>query len=368
MAQSPFSNMVLTFPDQGLKTKVIIDPSKPIMGSAAIFAGATAIKNGANIAQIGSTPPAAGQVLGALSATTLAWVNADLPFFSNIIYVNTAGSDLTGTGTAASPFATVSHAMSTITTGSPNNRFAIMVGPGDFTEPFSLKCNVTVIGTANSTFLSGDIDINNDTWFDPGGINAGQASFKDCVLIGTNLVFDYSAQQSGAGSLNFIQTAFVNTPIFTGFTGNNQNRLFSAIIIQSVTSTGCTDIWNSPVFLAGGTYTLNSSLTGNTQAIMIGGGVGALVVQYTAGPNTVGATLYGTVIIGAITVDGASASVQATADCITTAPIVLNGGTMTLLTPSLGVNYAPAVPANWVVQPTTVAEALDMLAAKVGPV
>jgi heme oxygenase len=30
--------------------------------------------------------------------------------------------------------------------------------------------------------------------------------------------------------------------------------------------------------------------------------------------------------------------------------------------------YAPAVPGNWVVQPTTVQAALDMIAAKIGPV
>jgi hypothetical protein len=31
-------------------------------------------------------------------------------------------------------------------------------------------------------------------------------------------------------------------------------------------------------------------------------------------------------------------------------------------------SYTPAVPGNWTVQPTTVAQALDMIAAKIGPV
>jgi hypothetical protein len=381
-----FSNVVLNFPDQGVKTKVIIDPSLPTTRSAAIYGtsspqtmsnktitdstnivAASMLRNGTNLATLGPAAPTAGQVLAATGPNTLEWTAGSFPFASVVIYVDENGSDATGDGTAGAPYRSISQAMAAITDASLENRYAIAVSPGNFPENFSIKANVTVVGTANISYITGAIDINDPSWNDPGGALQNQSGFKDCVLIG-QMDFDYSAQQSGAGSLNFIQSVFVSSPVFTGYIGNNQNRFLNGTVISNIFSAGCADTWGNTAFFGGGTYFLTSSAGGNTSAMLLGGGGGVISAVYSAGANTVSATLLSFVTLGSIIVDGASASVSATSDCIQSAPTVGGGASFVLLTPAFSVGYTPTTPANWNVQPTSTQEALDMLAAKVGPV
>lgn len=381
-----FSNVVLTFPDQNLRTKVIVNPALPIAGSAAIFGSqspqtlthktitdatnnvaANALRNGTNIVNLGNLAPVTGQVLSAVNANTLTWTNPVTSFVGNVIYVNLTGSNVTGNGSVNAPFQTVAHAMSTIVSTGPTDLYTIIVGPGWYADGFSLKANVTVAGTALQTYLTGNIDINDASWLDPAGLIQNQSAFINCILIGT-LTFDYNAQQSSAGSINFVQAVLVNVPTFTGFAGNNQNRFIVAIVINGVISSGCTDIWEAPTFF-GGTYSMISNANGNTSAIMYGGGGGGMSIVHTAAnPHTVSATLNGFAVSGSLTVDGASASASVTADCLLTPPTILAGGTVTLLTTAQFVSYTPAVPGDWTVQPTTIAQALDMIAAKITPV
>lgn len=63
-------------------------------------------------------------------------------------YVTATGSDVSGDGSLAKPYATVSAALASITDASPTKRYAIHVAPGNYTESsgLALKANVFVIG------------------------------------------------------------------------------------------------------------------------------------------------------------------------------------------------------------------------------
>src|SRR5690606_29656035 len=90
-----------------------------------------------------------------------------LPAAMQIVYVNKAGDDLTGDGSECRPFLTVTAAMASITDASPVKRYAIMIGPGSYTEPLiHLKANVQLIGASTLlTRLSIPFDILDPSWF-----------------------------------------------------------------------------------------------------------------------------------------------------------------------------------------------------------
>jgi len=81
------------------------------------------------------------------------WVNitlaASLP---KIVYVTIEGSDITGNGTVSRPYATIKHALSTITDASSINPYTIIVSPGIYTEdnPVNLKSYVSLRGSGGT--------------------------------------------------------------------------------------------------------------------------------------------------------------------------------------------------------------------------
>jgi hypothetical protein len=381
--------MVLNFPDQGVRTKVIIDPNRPSTGSAAIFSSsseqiltnktivdqsnvvaASALRNGPNVAYLDLVAPAAGQVLTATSSSVLGWADAASPsLVSTSVYVDVNGSNVTGTGSSTAPFQTISHAMSTITTASPTNRFVMYVGPGLYSNSFSLKANVQIIGAANNnTRIGGAIDLNDASWLDPSGANDNRSGINNCTLFGV-MNFNYTTQQSGAGKLFFTFTYFNTAPTFTAYRAINQNRFTSCLMFAGYNNSGCNDLWLHSVSV-GGNIALTSNADCSTVTTFLGGVVtGNLTVTYTAAnPHTVSASLDSCVVQGTVTVTGASASATATVDSLYSAPVLTSGGTCVLKTPATALAYTPAIPGNWTVPPTTVAAALDMIAAKITPV
>jgi len=90
-------------------------------------------------------------------------------------------------------FFTVTAAMASITDASPIKRYAISIGPGNYTESlFHLKANVQLVGTSTLlTRLNIPVDFNDPSWF--GDLNVEKRSgFADLSLLTGPLNFDFS--------------------------------------------------------------------------------------------------------------------------------------------------------------------------------
>ncbi len=101
------------------------------------------------------TAPGSGESAGREPDGSSNWVSnlAPTPGYSNVaptadIYVSTSGSDTTGNGSSAAPFATINKALSQVATGG-----TIHVEAGTYTEGFSVlnKTDVTIQGTGTTT-------------------------------------------------------------------------------------------------------------------------------------------------------------------------------------------------------------------------
>jgi len=348
--------------------KTIIDPSNNV--------AAGSLLNGTNVAVLGSIAPMAGQVLTATSSNALSWITPGGDGLSQLqqVYVNAGGSDTTGNGSQGNPYATISKALTMIVDATPFKRYSIMVGPGNYTDNFSLKANVGITGQFQLiTRIGGQININDPSWNDPAGNNDNRSGFTNVALTGSSLTFDFTAQASGAGKLYFQNTSFNVGPTFTAYSDINQVRLTSCYSFAGYTLTGC----NSQMFQCynqGGVISMVSSPNCSTLLeAQDGVNEGTLSISYTAANiYTVSCTLIGMVQRGAIAVSGASASLSATSDSISIAsglPTVTSGGTFTMLSDVKGIAYTPATASNWgATVPTTLQQAIDLLAAKVAPV
>src|SRR5579863_5895558 len=69
----------------------------------------------------------------------------DFPVNSQIVCVDKGGNDTLGNGTSIYPYLTITQAMASITDSAPTKRYVIKVGPGDYTDSFSLKANVAIV-------------------------------------------------------------------------------------------------------------------------------------------------------------------------------------------------------------------------------
>lgn len=106
--------------------------------------------------QIASTITNDSTVTGAKVSDALNTLknSAAAPMYSNMLFVDVNGNDLTGDGTILKPYATAYKAMSMILDASPTKRYAIKYGVGFFTEANAIvhKPNVWITGeTAYST-------------------------------------------------------------------------------------------------------------------------------------------------------------------------------------------------------------------------
>ncbi|MDR3599900.1 MAG: hypothetical protein P4L49_05360, partial [Desulfosporosinus sp.] len=126
------------------------------------------------------------------------------PNSSQMVYINKGGNDASGDGTINNPFATIPKAMRSIVDATPTKRYSIMVGPGAYSEGFSLKANVIVIGVDPILVRIGSerssVDINDPTWSVRGDNRSG---FKKVSLVASTLMFDFTAQSSVEGKLYF---------------------------------------------------------------------------------------------------------------------------------------------------------------------
>ena len=271
-----------------------------------------------------------GLVNGSI-VTTVA-TTSPLPSSNFICYVNKGGNDSTGNGTIGAPFLTVSHAMSTITYATSSQNVQIVVGPGTYSNAFSLKANVDIVGQqTDRTTLSGTIDLNDASW---NNANDNRSSLID-ITIGAAITLDFTVQNATAGKFYLNGVTFNSTFAIIGYNAINQLIARNNLFFNNYTQTGVTAILDSSTNLGGVTTLLSSTLAANPTSLTLygGGSSGNLVVTYTS-TNAVNATTIGCAFVGGMSASGAQASISYTTGTVPfPTGIVLSGGaTSTKLT------------------------------------
>ena len=277
-----------------------------------------------------------------------------LPSQTLAVFVNFGGNDITGNGTIDKPYLTITKAMASITDATPFKRYVIYLYPPESTSPtpasytdnFSLKANVVLVGSFQSTVrLSGTIDINDPSWYDPTGNNDNRSGFMNLSLVGTTS-FNFLSQSSGAGKLYFYSTGVNNNMSFTGFSNINQVRFTDCLLFSGLSQNGVNMEFFGTQFVNGGTVALTSGPNSNTLLDARGGGLGGglLSIIYTAAnPYIVSASIE-TFVIGTCIITGSSASLIADLTSLTTLPVISSGGSYSIETPGGGLD--PAVTAT----------------------
>lgn len=308
------------------------------------------------------------------------------PIATQIVYVNKAGNDATADGSECNPFLTVTAAMASILDASPTKRYAISIGPGNYTEPLiHLKANVQLVGTSTLlTRLSIPFDINDPSWFETGFQNDNRSGFVDLTLLAAPLDFNFVTASSFSGKLFFVSVNLTPSPTFTALTTSvNQVNIRDSLLSSGYTQNGINMIMFAS-FVTGGNIIINSQATTDTQVNLVGGGInGNIIINVQSGhipidplnltsfaitenifspfPNS------GRLIVNGV--NNVSTRVRATVDSIpirSRVTLVGTGTTLIRVDDAFGLAYTPAVPADYDPPiPTTVQEALDQLAARV---
>ena len=154
--------------------------------------------------------------------------------------------------------------------------------------------------------------------------------------------------------------------------------MYSCVFFSKIYQTGMQINLYNPSFIGGLDGSINSTSSDiDANLSVFGGGGGSLIATSPIGSGNVYVYLYGHGMGGNLPtiptkmiLDGVNVTVYSTADSIP-GNITLNGGAPPpiLLTPANALNYTPVVLANWNgLKPANVSDALDRIAAKIGPI
>ena len=187
------------------------------------------------------------------------------------VYVSPTGSDTTGTGSAANPYATIQNGLNnTVAGGTLNLMPGTYTGTGDI--GLNITQNVNIIGTSQTNTIINAVCLNN-VFSVNSGVNVTIA----------NLTFANGTTSDG-GAIYNLGTLTVNNCTFTGNTGTSTDYNYGgggAIYNNGGTSTvnnciftGNTVIWyGGAIYNNGGTSTVNNcTFTGNA-ATSCGGAI-----------------------------------------------------------------------------------------------
>lgn len=160
--------------------------------------------------------PADPSVYGHLVGIDNALGGGGLGVATKSIYVSNNGNDTSGDGRILSPYQTIAHAFTQITTATPTNPFVIVLLDGYYNETVQIliKPNVSILGYYPGTIINntgGDIILDSTTW---SALSGGTSNFIENVAITQNVTFDYNISSSSNG-------------IFLGLNQNTFSGLFT---------------------------------------------------------------------------------------------------------------------------------------------
>ena len=299
-----------------------------------------------------------------VSQTAVASVKASPPTQSiNYVYVDLISGNDNNNGSAPYPWKTIQKAYNSISP-SINVPYVIKVSGGNNdtdSSPITGKPNVSIVadyqiqlqaitisgGTSNDnisftniTFLGPVTWVRNDT-------SAMGIQFVNCEFFSGPIL-----KQDGAGTCGV--TAFNTVFVNADFKLNTFGFFFACSFLGSTTTF-------EDGGGGGGFFYIQFSGCYNSSAMTITGQVSPVYFSGFIQDVTFGASLTfasGTSGIASVETDSAGLPPSFTG----------SPSAITLLSQAQNEAYSPAVPGNWSVVPTTVAQALDRIAAKIGPV
>ena len=291
---------------------------------------------------------------------------------SQTVYVSVGGNDGTGDGSIGNPWATVSHALSQITTAGSNNRYMIKIMGGkvvDTTTPL-LKPWVYVVGddrdgtywkvTAAGTSIGLD-----PSWNTVGGGRAGIANMY--LGSGTSLNLNLYSIGPNTGTPSAIidlEDLYVTGSItFDGRTPDiDYMQMYGVFVFGAfnadaaqINAVSCT--FESLVTLSSTQAASNSQF----QSCLFQAGLTI------SGTNANQELLAASPIQGTLTLSGTSTVLTADVSSLPSQSnqSVSGGATIVNLSDAYNLPYSPATPANWSPSPSKTSSALDQLAASV---
>jgi hypothetical protein len=301
------------------------------------------------------------------------------------VFVSKGGSDVTGTGTITSPFHTISHAMASIADGSRAKRYQIDVGPGEYSETWGIKPWVGVCGASgdsngvdpDGSMLTEITAPTNTVGFDPSfnaGAGFGVGWFENLGFT-NGQTWDQSVAPGMQPQLNFRACAFNAQPTFvgTGTVGFDNVTMDDCLSYGGVSVRGWQFLWTNSCRFLGGTCAIQAGAAGATedttwlaQNCSVGSATSGTNVTLTGtvGGRMATADWSNTSQVGSTTLTNPTTSFKSQ----TGGPwnVTLNNGAPA---PVINLPYAAASVANWNnAPPTSVSNALDRIAARVGPI
>lgn len=288
------------------------------------------------------------------------------PSSTQIVYVSKGGSDAAGNGSEERPFLTIQAAMSSITDSSTTKRYIVLVGPGDWNDPFVLKVWTSVVGLDSA--LSTRINTASVTLDSAFGTPTNQRSAFVDIRFNQPLSLTFPA--GSQGKVYFEDCAFNKDVTISNLSTspNVQSQLINCYLYANFTVSGLTFMVSESSFEGANAFSVSGGAAPTAVTIYGSGSDGTMSVVWAAGQQPVSVECFGA-NFAALSLDGASITYTGNADSIPAGVTRLNGAPAPVLTTSAAaVAYAPAVPGNWLTPPTEVAEALDEIAAMSVPI
>lgn len=310
----------------------------------------------------------------AQDAATKAYVDAQMAStaVANEVFVAINGSDVTGNGTANKPWASVSFAMSQITTATVTQPWNINVGPGAYSDTtISFKPNTYIVGNYLDSVritVSGAWDLD-ASW---SAATSGNYGASNVTFYGP-ASFDFSAFAPGNSSAGtFLDCTFDGGLTFSGRPGPSdffitKSGVFNASAINQ--HGGFMILLDQQIFVP-----LNvdmGSLLGETGFTFLYGSqvAGAISVTTSDPSNSLNYVGVSSTPLSTQSFDGSGLVVQVDAVSLAAkANVSLTGGpTVNRINDAYDLAYTPAVPSDWSPTPSIVQDALDQLAANNPP-
>lgn len=232
---------------------------------------------------------------------------------TQIVYVMKNGDDTNGNGSIGAPYLTIATALTNITDSSPTKRYAISVGPGDYSENLVLKANVFVIGTDPiATRITGStVNINDATWNNSG--NDNRSGFQD-ITLNNVATWDFTAQAGNTqGKLYFYNIRSGAAWTFTALNAINQAIIQDTELFGTTTFNGMQGFISSTTWQSGNIVQNSSSSAGIPAILTVNGGQIGGNITSTWTSNSANTLNLAGLIIGASTVltaSGASCTVN----------------------------------------------------------
>ena len=245
------------------------------------------------------------------------------------VFVNVAGNDVTGDGTQGNPFRTINRACTLIRSfgnASTTNRYAVLVGPGRYTEALVLTDWTYIVGdSVEGTRVSFTSLTLGPEWTPNVDHRSG---FQSMTVSGAPTI-DFNATSSYQGKLRFDGVVFNDRWTYTAFSAINQVQYTSCFCFDGWTQNGINFTSFGTVVMNGATVVMNSVSVCQTLMMLIGAGIdGNLTLNWTGttSANQVACQLLGGAVSGTLTLNGAQAKIYSPGST----PVLFPGG-VTLL-------------------------------------